>query len=96
MTSMTCSDEAYTDYPSEPPESSYAKSGRVGTACLPRCLDVFPAANRQPLIPKMSRDAMPSHPTGIQGGRDGIASLPPDPGTKKPRRKRGLCGDAYD
>jgi hypothetical protein len=35
---------------------------------------------------------MTSHPSGIQGGRDVIASLPPDSGTKKPRRIRGLNG----
>jgi len=39
---------------------------------------------------------MTSHPSEVQGGRDVIASLPPDPGTKKPRMKRGLCEDAYD
>ena len=36
---------------------------------------------------------MTSHPSGVQGGRDVIAHLPPDPGTKKPRVMRGLCGD---
>ena len=36
---------------------------------------------------------MPSHPTGVQGGRDVIAHLPPDPGTKKPRMGRGLYVD---
>jgi hypothetical protein len=35
---------------------------------------------------------MTSHPSGVQGGRDVIASLPSDLGTKKPRKGRGWGG----
>ncbi len=67
MTFTAFSAEACMDYRFELPESSCAKSGRDSTTCCPKCFDVFPTANRQPLPPYMGRVEHPCSTAADQG-----------------------------
>ena len=65
---------------------------RVSGECCPSCLAVFPAANRQPLIPYVGRDVITIASAHDPGGCDVIASLPSE-GAAKPRPyHRPPCG----